>query len=74
MLAENEEWEYFVPDIPDSHWIERGFDNCRVTSKQFLRVDVKERTCKMRFGKMEDSSCVIEGKSMVPNDDLLLPH
>ena len=27
ILVKEQEWEYSVPDIPRSHWIEAGFDN-----------------------------------------------
>ena len=84
ILVKEQKWEYSVPDIPRSHWIEAGFDNDNEDDdyiecmEDFLK-HIKRYTCNLRSangyilslgGDFND----VDDERVLLHDDVLLPH
>ena len=77
-------WDYSAPDVPTSHWIDRGFDGNYIGGMtRFLR-EIKDCTCQLRSGTCRENIYLGSGfgandfvganDSVLLHDDALLPH
>ena len=78
ILIDEQKWEYSAPDIPESHWDERGFDGEYIEWMGYLLDKIKEATCELRSGRdMRDEWITVgndDSDIVLLHDDLLLPH
>ena len=77
MKAKHVKWEYSAPDIPDSHWIERGHERHYVERMKRFLGDLKDITCLMRRQKVGLSKYAENYDRVFPtviHDGLLIPH
>ena len=83
ILVKEQEWEYSVPDIPRSHWIQAGFDNdddddAYIECMEKFMKHIKMYTCKLRNGDGDMSIYLgedfINYDRVLLHDDVLLPH
>ena len=50
VLIDEQKWEYSAPDIPESYWDERGFDQDYIEDMKNFLTQIKDVTCKLRSG------------------------
>ena len=80
ILIDEQKWEYSAPNIPDSHWEERGFDEGYIAEMKIYFLDIiKGATCELRSGRDMRNEWIIVGTddsdaTTLLHDDLLLPH
>ena len=82
ILIKERKWEYSAPDIPESHWEERDFDEDYIACIECFLKDVKKKTCDLRnggaaLGVDNDDADIDLGTDIdivLLHDDLLLPH
>jgi len=72
---EYNEWDYEADDIPDSYWIERGFDEEEHAERMgtFLGK-MKDSTHELRRGEPPKNMDLLLTNGHMLHDDILLPH
>ena len=78
IFVDERKQEYSAPDIPESHWDERGFDGEYIEWMGYLLDKIKEATCELRSGRDIHNEWITVGNNDIDivllHDDLLLPH
>ena len=83
ILIQEQKWEYSAPDIPRSHWDERGFDADYIACMEEFLKDIKRDTFDLRNGGaalgVDNDNWISLGNPVISatallHDDLLLPH
>ena len=78
ILIDEQKWEYSAPNIPTSHWEERGFDEDYIECMEQFLNKIKEVTCQLRNSGVNDNKWIFLGdeefETTLLHDDLLLPH
>jgi hypothetical protein len=82
VLIDEQKWEYSSPNIPESHWEERGFDDEYIEWMGYLLTQIKETTCGLRAKETHSFDSWISlgednedlSDTALLHDDLLLPH
>jgi len=80
LLLKEIKWEYSAPPIPDSHWLEHGFDADIIEEMEGFLSNIKDITCDLRSGdecdeiKLEFDNENEALSNPLPYTNALLPH
>jgi len=77
ILSKESKWEWSVPPIPLSYWLDQGFDEYYIDQINVFLNYIKEYTCQLRSGKADYIHLSFGDESddtLLQHDDILLPH
>ena len=75
VLKKDVNWSYSAPNIPRSHWIERGHDEEYADNMERLLHFIKEESEAIRNGTADNCACLNGyNRPTILHDDALLTH
>ncbi|EJK77228.1 hypothetical protein THAOC_00954 [Thalassiosira oceanica] len=72
VLKREGNWDYSVPDVPRSHWLEQGYDEEDAEEAEKLIQSIKEGTCDLRSAV--DVEAHFGCETFILSDRVLNPH
>ena len=75
ILIKEQKWEYSAPDIPESYWRDKGFDEDYIAQMNYFIQKIQKTTSNLRNNEV---IYILLGNSghdtVLLHDDILLPH
>ena len=77
ILIKEQKWEYSAPDIPESYWRDKGFDEDYIAQMNYFIQKIQQTTSDLRNNEDGNNYILLgnsEDDTVLLHDDILLPH